>query len=234
MPHDTSAIRLRAGVSAVALLFAVLLVFGVLQVSEVELPAQAIERGAMDTILPNLAANGTAVAYVVWGEVILWVLLCIFGVDLYRVLADGRSALVFAPLAIIGGTALIIIELLLLLGISHGLAPAYVGAGGADQATIAAAALTLLRFRNRMIVVAGILFAFAAIIFGREMVDSAVFPDWLGYLGYTAGAVGFIGGLFPLFVPLFLVRSLGLFLFALWVVIGGITLLRGRDAAPTG
>lgn len=77
-----------------------------------------------------------------------------------------------------------------------------------------------------MILVAGVLFELVAIIFGREMARSADFPGWLGYLGYTAGVVGLIGGLFPLYVTLLTVRSLGLFLFALWTVLTGAILLR--------
>lgn len=201
-------------------------VFGLIQTSGLELPAQAIERGAVETILPHLAANTTVAASVVWGEVILWVLLAIFGIDLYRILADGGSGLLFAPVAMIGATGLIVIELLVLLGVSQELAPAYVDATGAQQIAMEGTALALLRFRNRMILVAGVLFALAAIIFGREMRRSADFPGWLGYVGYIAGVVGVIGGLFPLYVPLLAVRSLGLFLFALWTVIAGVILLR--------
>lgn len=58
---------------------------------------------------------------------------------------------------------------------------------------------------------------------------SADVPGWLGYVGYTAGIVGIIGGLFPVFVPLLVVRSLGLFLFAIWVVIARVILLRNRQ-----
>lgn len=146
---------------------AAVVLLGVIQSSGLELPAQAIERGAVDTILPHLAANTTAAAAVVWGEVVLWMVVVIFGIDLYRILADGQSGLVFAPVAMVGGAGLIIIELLLLLGITEGLAPAYAGATGAEQTAIEATALALLRFRNRLILVAGVLFALAAIIFGR-------------------------------------------------------------------
>lgn len=228
MSINTSILRLRAGASAISVFVGVVIIFGVLQFTGLELPAQAIERGAVDEILPNLAANTTAAAYVVWGEVILWIVLTVFGIDLYRLLSDGRSALLFAPLAMMAGAVLIIIELLLLLGISQGLAPAYTGATGGTQTAIAATALALFRFRNRMILVSGVLFAIAAIIFGREMYLSPEFPNSMGYFGYVAGAVGVIGGFFPLFVPLFQVRSLGLFLFVLWTLLTGIILLRRR------
>lgn len=49
-----------------------------------------------------------------------------------------------------------------------------------------------------------------------------------GYLGYVAGVAGLIGGLFPLFAPLFVVRSLGGVLSVLWVLIAGIMLLKSR------
>lgn len=229
MTTSSSTIRLRAGASGVLVFVAVLIFLGFILTSDLELPGQAIERGAVDTILPNLAANTTEVALLVWGEVFLWSLIAIFGIDLYRILPDRRSGLFFAPLAILAATTLIIIELLLLLGISHGLAPAYAGTTGAEQTAIEGTALTLLRFRNRMILLAGVLFALAAIIYGREMRRSTEFPGWLGYVGYAAGAVGLIGGLFPLYVPLLVVRSLGLFLFTLWAVLAGIILLRSRS-----
>lgn len=233
MTSGTSTIRLRAGLSAIFVFVLTVFLLGLIQTSELELPARAIERGAVDVILPNLAANATVLAVVVWTEVIYWVLMAIFGIDLYRILADGRSSLLFAPVAMIGAAGLFIIELLLLLGISQGLAPAYAGASGAEQSVIGGTALALLRLRNRLLLVAGVLWALAAITFGREMLRSAAFPGWLGYWGIGAGVIGVIGGFFPLFVPLYIVRALGGFLIILWLLIAGVLLLRNRDAAPS-
>lgn len=226
MTSASSTIRLRAGASAILAFVAALIAVGAIQTSGLELPGQAIERGAVDTILPNLAANSTAAAIVVWAEVIAWVTIVIFGIDLYRILADGRSGLLFAPVAMIGGSALFVVELLLLIGVSQGLAPVYTGATGAEQSAIEGSALALLLVRNRLLLVARVLYAFAVISFGREMLRSAEFPGWLGYWGYVAGVVGAIGALFPLFVPLYAVGSFGLGLVLFWTVITGVILLR--------
>lgn len=204
------------------------IVIGTLLSTDLELPANAIERGEVDSILPILAANTTPAAIVVWVEVIIWTLLAIYGIDLYRILPDDSSGLLFAPVAFIGGSALFIVELLLLLGISQGLAPAYAGATGAEQTVIEGTALALLQFRNRLLLVAGVLYALAVISFGREMLRSSAFPNWMGYLGFAVGVSGVIGGFFPLFAPLFAVRSLGLGLLFIWVLIAGIILLRRR------
>ncbi len=204
------------------------IVLGLLLSSGLELPALDIERGAVDIILPKMAGNRTALAMVVWSEVIFDVLIVIFGIDLYRILADGRSDLLFAPVAMFGGAGLLIIELLLLLGISQGLAPAYAGATGAEQSAIAGAALALLLFRNRLLLVAGVLWSLAAIIFGQGMLHSSEFPGWMGYWGIALGAIGVIAGFFPLFAPLFFARALGGVLLVLWILIAGIILLRSR------
>jgi len=165
---------------------------------------------------------------VAWVVVIQAVLVSIFGIDLYRILADGRSGLLFAPVSLIGGAGLFIIEILMMLGISQGLAPAYAGISGAEQSAIEATAQALLLFRSRMLLVAGVLWSLAAFIFGREILRTTEFPDWLGYWGYAVGVVGVIGGFFPLFIPLLVVRSLSQLLFVLWVLIAGIILLRNR------
>lgn len=207
----------------------IVIVLGLLMSTGVELPALAIERGAVEEILPSMTATKrTALAMVVWVEVIFDVLIVVFGIDLYRILANGQSGLVFAPVAMLAGSGLLIIELLLLLGISQGLAPAYAGATGAEESAIAGAALALLLFRNRLLVVAGVLWSLAAIIFGQAMLFSAEFPGWLGYWGIALGVVGVIAGFFPVYAPLFFVRALGGVLLVLWILIAGIILLRSR------
>ena len=228
MSSESSTIRLRAGTSAIVGFVAAVVALGAIQSSGLELPAQHIERGAVDIILSNLAANSTAAAIVVWAEVIAWASIVIYGVDLYRILADGRSGLLFAPMAMIGGSGLFIIELLLLLGVSQGLAPVYADATGTDQSAIEGSALALLLLRNRLLLVARVLYASAVTIFGREILRSSAFPDWMGYWGYVAGAAGAIGALFPVFVQLYVVGSLGLGLILFWTLIGGIILLRRR------
>jgi hypothetical protein len=79
-----------------------------------------------------------------------------------------------------------------------------------------------------MLLIAGVLLSLAVITFGREMLRSSEFPDWMGYWGYAAGVAGVIGGFFPLFAPLLVVRTLGGSLSVFWVLIAGIILLRGR------
>jgi hypothetical protein len=226
MASNASTIRLRAGATAI-LVFAVAVISTALVLSS-GIDLQEIERGAVDVILPIMTANPTVLAIVAWEVVLVSVLIAIFGIDLYQILADGRSGLLFAPVALIGGAGLFIVEVLMLLGISQGLAPAYAGATAAEQSAIEGTTQALLLFRSRMLLVAGVLWSLAAITFGREMLRSAEFPGWLGYWGYAAGVVGVIGGFFPLYVSLLVVRSLGQFLFILWVLIAGIILLRNR------
>jgi len=187
-----------------------------------------IEQDALHNFLPIMAANPTVLTILFWMAAIWNVLIAIFGIDLYRILDDGRSGLIFAPVAIIGGAGLFIIELLLMIGIIQGLAPAYVSATGAEQAAVEGAALTLLLFRNRMLLVAAVLWYLAAIIFGREMLRSAEFPDWMGYGGYAIGVVGVIGGFFPVFLPLIIVLGLVQVVFFLWILIAGFLLLKNR------
>ena len=218
--------RLRAGASAILAFVVSIIVGGVVLSKGIDI--QVIERAAVDAILPIMAANPSAIAAVIWGVVITSVLTAIFGIDLYRILSDGRSGLLFAPVAIIGGAVLFIIEVLLLLGVSQGLAPVYAGATGAEHSAIEATARALLLFRTRMLLVAGVLWSLAVISFGREMLRSPEFPGWLGYWGYAAGVAGVIGGFFPLFAPLLVVRTLGQFLGILWILLAGIILLRSR------
>jgi len=226
MTRDTSTIRLRAGASAVLVFLLTIIAAGLLRSNGVDL--QEIERGSVDIIFPIMAANTAVIAIVAWVVVIHSVLIALFGIDLYRILDDGRSGLLFAPVALVGGTGLFIVEVLMLLGISQGLAPVYAGATGAEQTAIEATTQALLLFRSRMLLVAGVLWSLAAIRFGRGMVSSTEFPGWMGYSGYIAGLLGVIGGFFPLFSPLLVFRSLGQFLFVLWVLIAGIMLIRSR------
>lgn len=226
MSSDTSSIRLRAGAAAILSASLWAIVAGLLWIRGIDI--STIGRGLVDTTLPILAANPTVIAIVFWLVVIFDVLIAIFGIDLYRILADGRSGLLFAPVALTGGAGLFILETLLLLAIGQGLAPVYAGATGAEQSAIEATARSLLRFRNHLLVVGGALIALAVINFGREMLRSSEFPGWLGYWGYAAGVVGIFGVFFPLFAPLIVVRSIGIFFQVLWVLIAGIILIRGR------
>lgn len=226
MANKTSTIRLRAGATAILMFVVSVIATGLLLISGIDL--QAVERGSVDIILPILAANPSVVAFVAWEVVITSSLVAIFGIDLYRILVDGQSGLLFAPVALICGAVLFITEVLLLLGISQGLAPIYAGTTGAEQAAIEGTAQALLLFRSRMLLVAGVLWSLGIISFGRGMLRSSEFPGWLGYFGYVAGFAGVIGGFFPLFTPLLSVRSLGQFLFILWMLFTGITLLRSR------
>ena len=225
-PSELSTIRLRAAASAI-LSSAVSFIAGGYALSR-GIDLVAAERGAVDVLLPIMSAQGTVVATVIWAQVFSWVLRVIFGIDLYRLLAGGRSGLLFAPVAVIGGSGLFVIELFLLLGISQGLAPAYAGATGAEHSAIEATARALLHFRGRMLLVAGVLWALAVIGFCREMLRSSEFSDWVAYWGYAAGVLGIIGGFFPLFDPLLVVGTLGQSLIVLWILIAGIILLRRR------
>jgi hypothetical protein len=226
MTGDTSTIRLRAGATAILVFLVSVIATGLILSSGIDL--QEIERGDVDIILPILSANPTVLAMVAWVVVIQGVLVSVFGIDLSRIFADGRSGLVFAPVALIGGAGLFIVEVLMVLGISQGLAPVYAGATGAEHSAIEATARALLLLRTRMLLVAGILWSLAVISFGREMLRSSEFSDWVGYWGYAAGVLGVIGGFFPLFDPLLVVGTLGQILSAIWVLIAGIMLLRSR------
>lgn len=226
MSYDPSIIRLRAGAVAILNFLLAIIAVGFLGISGIDL--QAIERGSVDIILPILAANPFVIAFVAWEVVITSILVAIFGIDLYRILPDGQSAQLFAPVAIIGGAVLFITEVLLLLGISQGIAPIYASATGAEQSAIEGTSQALLLFRSRMLLVGGVLWSLATISFARGMLHSSEFSGWIGYWGYATGIVGIIGGFFPLFTPLLLVRSLGQFLFILWILFAGIALLRSR------
>lgn len=228
MASDTSTIRLRAGVAAVLLFLLYAIQWVWFLSSGIGLQPFPIERGALQNFLPIMAAHPTVLTILFWMAAVWNILIAIFGIDLYRILVDDRSGLLFAPVALIGGAGLFIIELLLMIGIIQGLAPAYVGATGAEQAAIEAVALALLLFRNRMLLIAAVLWYLAAIIFGREMLRSTEFPDWMGYGGYAIGVVGVIGGFFPVFLPLLIVLGLVQVVFFLWILSAGIILLRNR------
>lgn len=88
----------------------------------------------------------------------------------------------------------------------------YATAIGVEQSAIGEMALALLGLRNRLLVVAGVLVSLAVISFGREPLRSSECPDWTGIWGYAAGITDVIRRTFPLFAPLFIVRSLGGFL----------------------
>lgn len=226
MQNDTSTIRLRAGATAVLIFLLSVFAAGLVLTSGIDI--QAIERGSADIILPILAANPTVMAVVAWEVVIVSILVAIFSIDLYRILVDGQSGLLFAPIAFIGGAVLFITEVLLLLGISQGIAPKYAGTTGAEQSAIEGTAQALLLFRSRMLLVGGVLWSLGTISFGRGFLRSSEFPSWVGYWGYATGVAGVIGGFFPLFTPLLSVRALGQFLFILWILFAGSTLLRRR------
>lgn len=226
MTNDTSTIRLRAGVSAILAVVVVVIALGLAMSGGFD--EQEVERGAVDLILSNMEANSTILVISMWGFVILNILISVFGIELYRILANGRSGLLFALVALIGGSGLFVIESLLTIGIIQGLAPAYAGATGTEQTVIHATTLALFQFRNNTALLAGALIAVAAIIYGREMLRSAEFPSWLGYGGYVIGVLGFIGAFYPVFRPLSFGRLLAQLLFMLWMLIAGIVLLRSR------
>lgn len=224
MTSQTSTLRRRAGASGVLAFVTMVIALGLALTGGLD--EQALERGAVDLILSNMDANPTLLVVSMWGFVLLNVLIPIFGVDLYRILEDGRSGLLFAPIALIGAGGLFILESLLMIGITQGLAPAYAGATGAERAAIEATSLALFQFRNNTALLAGLFLAVAAFGFSRELLRSTDFPGWIGYWGYLVGVLGLIGAFYPLFQPLSFIRVLEQLLFILWVLIIGIVLLR--------
>lgn len=226
MTNQTSTLRLRAGVSAILAFIAMVIALGLAITGGFD--EQAVERGAVDLILSNMEANATVLVISMWGFVVLNILISVFGIELYRLLANGRSGLLFAPVALLGASGLFIMESLLTIGVIQGLAPVYATATGPEQTVIQATTLALLEFRNHTALLAGVLIAIAAIIYGREMLLSVDLPDWLGYGGLVVGVFGIIGAFYPLFAPLSFVRVLEQLLALLWILLTGIHLLRIR------
>lgn len=225
MSNHQSAVRRRAGVSGILVFLVMVTALGLVFTGG--LNERDVEEGAVDPVLSNMADNPTIIVLAMWGFLIMNILMVFFSIELYRVLDNKPSELIFAPVSLIGGSALFIIETLMTIGITQGLASAYTDATGAEQKMIGDTALTLLQFRNHTALLAGVLIAVSAVLFGRGMMRSTEFPRWMGYWGFIIGVFGVIGAFYPLLDPLSFVRLLDQLLFGLWVLVSGIILLRG-------
>lgn len=187
---------------------------------------QQMEHAAVESFLPAVAANAGAGVASMFGYVISLLLLVAFAIALHRLLRLETAVGVSAPVAVTFGAGLFVVESLLTIGVVLELAPAYVGASGAERAAIGATSAALLSFRSYAALTAGALVALGAILFGRAIRRTDVLPTWMGSVSIVLGVLGLSGALWPLVQGLSYLRQIAYFLFVIWVFVAGITLYR--------
>lgn len=187
---------------------------------------QQMEQAAVETFLPSIAANPGMAAVSMLGYVVSMVLLIGFAVALHRLLRMKVAVGLAAPLAVGLGGGLFVVESLLTVGVILELAPAYVTAAGAEQATIGTTAAALLVFRSYSALVAGVLVATGAMLFGHQIRRTDAIPTWLGSIAILLGVLGLVGAFWPLLPALSYLRQAAYFLFSAWALGVGVVLLR--------
>lgn len=186
---------------------------------------QQMERAAVGSFLPTVTANLDVAVASMLGYVVSMVLLIAFGIALSRIIGDGSLLTIFAPAAIALGGTLFIAESLLTVGIFLELAPAYTTATGSEQALLGSTAAALLLFRSYTALTAGGVVSLAAVLYGRSVLRTDVFPRWLGWLAVGFGGVGLVGMAWPLLPAISYVRQIAYIMFAIWVLVAGLLLL---------
>lgn len=187
---------------------------------------QQMEQAAIESFLPAIAANAGIATASMLGYVVSMLLLIGFAVALHRLLRREVLIGLAAPLAVGLGAGLFVVESLLTVGVILELAPAYVAASGTEQAAIGATGAALLAFRSYSALVAGALVSAGAVLFGRAVRRTNVFPSWMGSIGVFLGLLGLIGALWPLIPALSYLRQVAYFLFTAWALGVGLVLLR--------
>jgi len=146
----------------------------------------------------------------------------------YDALKHAGPVLVVAPVAGAAGMALVTISHATPIAIAVELAPAYLDASGAEQASLAATADTLAQFCLLLNYFGDILiWGVTTPLFALAVLRTGAAPRWIGWVGLVAAFfAGWLGLLSPVSSLVEGISTIGFFAFFLFTASLGVALLR--------
>ena len=148
----------------------------------------------------------------------------------YDALKGAGPLLIVAPVAGAAGMVLVTISHATPIAMAVELAPAYLDADGAEQATLAVTADTLAQFCLLMNYFGDLLlWAVTTPLYALAILKTGAAPRWIGWVGLVAAVFsGWLYLLSPLSDAIEAISSIGFVAFFVFVASLGVTLLRRR------
>ena len=148
----------------------------------------------------------------------------------YDALREAGPVLIVAPVAGAAGMVLVTISHATPIAIALELAPAYLNADGAEQASLAVTADTLAQFCLLMNYFGDILiWGVTTPLFALAVLRTGAAPRWIGWVGLvSAFFAGWLGLLSPVSSVVEGISTIGFFAFFLFFASLGVALLRRR------
>ena len=170
-----------------------------------------------------------------WLVVLMGFLGVVAYLGLYDALKEAGPAIVLAPITAAVGLTLVTVSHLLPIAMAYELVPAYVAAEAADKDAIAVTADTLAASALVLNSAGNFLgWGVATPLVSAAILATGLLPRWIGWLGIAVAVLaGWVGLLAPASGVAEAVSSLGFLAFFVFLLSGGIALVRRRVEAPT-
>jgi hypothetical protein len=186
-----------------------------------------------EQVLQNVAAAPQTTLVAGWWSVLLNILGILIWLALYFALRESEPTYALLGLVFsLGSSVPTALGGFRLPGMTVRLAQIYATGGPAEKA----AALVVMQSVNEWMTTASyvagsIMIGVAVLLFGLAMLNSRLFPRWLGWMGVVGGGLALLGGLFlPFLQAVAILLLVGALLVFAWILISGISLLRIKPA----
>ena len=171
-----------------------------------------------------------------WFYFLSFVLAMPAALGFYQILREAGALLWIAVVAVVAGGFIAMVDSLIILGVWYQLAPDYAEASAATRPALLVMDRTLMQIAGLGHLVEWALAAGIGVgLFAVAILQTAVLPKWIGWLGLTV--VALVGGWLHLLTPvsdaLGVIHDIKLSSFTLWMLVMGVALLRLREPVKT-